>query len=264
MALLELNFYSKALKTNTAVTVILPEKSRDCDGVGVMSDTPYKTLYLLHGRNGNHTDWMRKSSIERYADGYGIAVIMPEVGRSWYTDTAYGANYFTFITKELPEFCQSCFKGISGKREDTMIAGLSMGGYGALKAALTYPETYGYCASLSGALDITRKGLYSMLDEWKAFFDFNMESELELEGTKHDVFALARKNHGNGSRFPRLYLWCGTEDVLIKINRDYRDMLEELNIEHCYQESEGDHTWKWWDLHIQDALEYLMNTTNNR
>ena len=258
MAFLEFNFYSKALKTNTVVSVILPEKGRDLDGVGIMSDKPYKTIYLLHGRNGNHTDWMRKSSIERYAAEYNVAVVMPEVGRSWYSDTAYGVNYFTFITKELPEICRSCFKGMSAKREDNIVAGLSMGGYGAIKAALNCPETFGYCASLSGALDITRKGLYSILPEWKAFFDFNMESELELEGTKNDVYALTRKNHEEGVPFPKLYLWCGTEDALLKNNRDYRDLLEELKIDHLYEESEGDHTWKWWDLHIQDALRYLL------
>ena len=258
MAFLELNYYSKALQTHTTVNILLPEKSKSEKETGIISDEGYKTIYLLHGRNGNHTDWMRQTSIERYAAQYNVAVVMPGVGRSWYSDTAYGAKYFTFVTKELPEFCRSCFKGMSDKREDNIVAGLSMGGYGAIKAAMSCPEVFGYCASLSGALDITRKGLYSRMDEWKAFFDFNMESELELEGTKNDIYALTRKNHEEGVPFPKLYLWCGTEDALLKNNRDYRDLLEELKIDHRYEEGEGDHTWKWWDLHIQDALKYLL------
>ena len=132
MAILDLNYYSKCLKTNAKVTVILPEKSRDMPGIRWPDTETYKTLYLLHGWSGDHRDWTRYTNIERYARQYELAVIMPEVGRSWYTDTAYEANYFTFITEELPAFCRSHFKGMSNKREDTLIAGNSMGGYGAM------------------------------------------------------------------------------------------------------------------------------------
>jgi len=258
MALLELNYYSKALKSSTVVNVILPERPKNEKGAGRNPDEPYKTMYLFHGLSGNHTDWTRKTCIERYAAEYNLAVVMPNVNRSWYTDTCYSAAYFTFVTKELPEVCRSYFSGMSHKREDTIVAGLSMGGYGAVKAALTCPETFGHCASLSGSLDITRKGRACELQNWRAIFDFAMETPLELEGGPHDIFALTRKNRAEGIPFPNLYLWCGTEDVLIRTNREYHVLLEELGVAHGYEESEGDHTWPWWDIHIQDALRYLL------
>jgi len=257
MATLEFHFYSKALKRVTTVNVILPEIHKQAEGVGRPEGT-YKTLYLLHGLSGDHTNWLRKTSIERYANTYGIAVVMPSVGRSWYTDTACGEKYMTFVAEELPAVCRSYFVGMSDKREDNYIAGLSMGGYGALKIALTYPDSYCGCVSLSGALDITRENRPRDLNEWRALFGYELQDFAELNGTKHDVYALVDKNHAAGLPFPKLYIWCGTEDGLIHNNHRLRDQLEKLGIDHLYEESEGDHSWKWWDLHIQDGLEYLF------
>lgn len=260
MAFLEMNYYSKALCKCVAVNVILPEVAKQDLGAGAPDLESYKTLYLYHGLSGDHTVWMRRSNIERYAADYNLAVVMPEVDRSWYTDTCYGANYFTFVSEELPMVCRSYFKGMSAKREDNLVAGLSMGGYGALKVALSCPESFFACASLSGSLDITRKGRSINLKEWKAIFDYNLEDGMELEGTCHDLYAITRKRRKEGITFPKIYLWCGTEDTLLCVNRDYHVLLTELGIEHCYKESEGDHSWKWWDLHIQDALCFLLTS----
>ena len=254
MAFLEMNCRSEALNLQVTFNVILPERKRN-QGTGAPEEG-YKTLWLLHGLSGNRNDWMRFSSIERYAREHGIAVVMPEVGRSWYADTAYQAGYFTFITQELPAICRSYFKGMSDKREDNLIAGLSMGGYGALKAALTYPDRYCGCAALSGALDITRKNRPYILEEWQGNFGFGLESALELENGDNDLFALADKL--KAEEFPKLYLWCGTEDSLLPINQKFHGMLEARGIAHAYAESEGDHSWKWWDLHIQDGLNELL------
>lgn len=248
---LEMNFKSKELRKNTGVNILLP------DNAGA-SDAPCKTLWLLHGLSGDYTVWMRNSAIERYASKYNVAVIMPDVDRSWYTNTAYGVNYFNYITKELPNLCHNTFRFLSKEREDTIIAGLSMGGYGAFKAALTYPEQYGACISLSGSLDITRKGRTCDLNEWKSIFGFDLESPLELEGSEHDLFALASRDKREGKQLPRIYMWCGTEDHLIGTNRLFDEHLTKLGIDHIFKTSEGDHTWRWWDLHIQDALEWAQ------
>ncbi len=255
MIFLKMNATSKSLKRKVSFHVLLPECK---DGSGV-PETPYKTLWLLHGLSGDENSWLMNSSIVRYATEHGCAVVMPNVDRSWYADTAYGAQYFTFITKELPEICRSCFRGMSDKREDNIVAGPSMGGYGALKAALLCPEQYGYCASLSGSLDITRKNRPYDLEEWKSLFGFDMQDAQALSGSENDIFSLAKKNAEDGIPFPKLYMWCGTEDSLIHINREYHALLDTLGVEHLYEESEGDHTWKCWDLHIQDALRYLLS-----
>ena len=258
MAFIELHFHSDSLKTAVTVNVLLPEKAKTLIGMdGIECDT-YKTLYLLHGLSDDQTIWMRRTSIERYAIERGIAVVMPNVGRSWYTDTAYGGAYFTFVTEELPRVCRYYFKGMSEKREDTLIAGLSMGGYGAIKAALSCPKKYGACASLSGAFDISAARRLAQLNEWRGVFDYNLQDPSEIKGTKHDIFALTNLNHASGTAFPRMYLWCGLSDGLLEVNHRYRDLLNNLGIPHLYEESEGNHSWKWWDLHIQSALDYLL------
>ena len=184
---------------------------------------------------------------------------MPNVGRSWYTDTAYGAKYFTFVAEELPRVCRSYFKGMSAKREDTFVAGLSMGGYGAVKAALRCPDVYGGCASLSGAFDIFTDRRLMSWNEWRGIYGFELENPEQLAGTEHDVFELVRRNCVAGVPFPKMYLWCGEGDALVSTNRDFHNLLVQNNISHSYNESEGKHSWNWWDLRIQDALDYLLD-----
>ena len=248
MIYLQMHVRSRSLSKNVQLNLLLPQSY----------ERSYKTLWLFHGNSDDHTAWMRQSSIERYAEKLGIAVVMPDVDRSWYSDTAYGANYFTFISEELPAILRSHFQGMSDRREDNMVAGLSMGGYGAMKLALTMPEKYGACISLSGALDITRKNRPINLDEWRSIFGFSMESADELAGSEHDIFAVAEKAAKKGLELPSLYIWCGSEDVLSEANDKFHEHLDSLGISHIYKTSEGDHSWKWWDMHIVSGLEAIL------
>jgi len=248
MAVFRMNFPSRELRQSTTVNVIIPDNAED----------KIKTLWLLHGQLGDEDVWLYKSSIERYANAYGIAVVMPSSDRCWFTDTAYGKNYFTFLTEELPEVCRRHFRALSDAREDNMIAGLSMGGYGAVKAALTCPEKYSYCGALSASLDITREGRPYDLNEWRSIFGFEINDARELAGTKHDLFALAKKNYEGKKVLPDFYMWCGTEDSLLDINRKFSAMLSEFGYKHLFEYSEGNHSWKWWDLHIKDVLKYCF------
>lgn len=246
---LEMQIHSEQLKKITRVNVILPKEQKGKDP---------KVLWLLHGHSGDYASWVHQTGIERYAEQNYLAVIMPDGANAWYTDTAYRANYLTYITEELPELCFRNFSRLSREREMNMIGGLSMGGYGALKAALTYPEKYSACIALSGALDITRKGRVCNLDEWRSVFGFDLQSANELEGTRHDLFALARENKEKGLPFPKTYIWCGQQDKLIDANRAFSQHLSALGVEHLYEESEGTHNWKYWDLHICDGLAYVL------
>lgn len=257
MAFCELRYHSDALACAVSVNVILPENAKTLIGMETTADTTYKTLYLLHGLSDDHTIWERRTSIERYATERGIAVVMPNAGRSWYTDMANGARYFTFITEELPTVCRGFFRGMSDKREDNFIGGLSMGGYGAVKAALTYPERYCGCICLSGALDISTFKHHS-IDEWRAIFGYDLNSITELSGSRHDVYTLAEKNAREGKPFPKLYMWCGDSDYLLENSICFDKLLTDLGVDHRYEQSEGDHSWKWWDMHIQDGLDYVL------
>ena len=258
MAFFEMNYHSDALGMGVSVNVIIPEKAKTMIGMDASGGDKYKTLYLLHGLSDDHTIWMRRTSIERYASEYGIAVVMPNVGRSWYTDTAYGVKYFTFVAEELPRVCRGFFRGMSENREDNFVAGLSMGGYGALKIGLTLPDKFCGCASLSGAIDLTVRERPYIKNDVKWIFGADVESATELKGTKDDIYYLTECNKREGKVFPKIYLWCGTEDSLIDSSREYHSMLESMQISHIYKESEGNHSWKWWDLHIQDVLKFFF------
>ena len=139
MAFLSVDIYSSVLNMDTHVNVILPQDKTS-------SKEPAKVLYLLHGLSDDCSKWTRFTAIERKINGRNLAVVMPEVQRSFYTDMKYGLNYFTYIAYELPKLCQAMFN-VSDKREDNFVAGLSMGGYGALKTALTRTDLFSKVAS---------------------------------------------------------------------------------------------------------------------
>ena len=143
MALLHVNFFSDVLRMSAEMDVLLPQQTNGQIGMeGRAADGKYKTVYLLHGMCDDQTVWQRRTSIERYVSRLGIAVVMPTTHLGFYTDTTYGMKYWTFLSKELPKVCREFFPRMSEKREDTLAAGLSMGGYGAWKLAPGAGETF--------------------------------------------------------------------------------------------------------------------------
>lgn len=246
MALLHVNFFSDVLGMMMNMDVILPQ--------GTPPDTVYPTLYLLHGMSDDHTVWQRRTSIERYADEKRIAVVMPTTHLGWYTDMKYGLRYYTFIAKELPSICRDLFPKMSPRREDTYAAGLSMGGYGALKLGLLDPETFSAVASLSGAVNMTVNK-----DEKRGndLFYNAFGSAEEFFGSDNDLSAAAGRLAESGRPLPKVYLWCGTEDFLYSQNTTMRDRLNSLGYDLTYEESQGDHQWKYWDEKIKTVLDWL-------
>lgn len=232
--------------------VILPQETNGQIGMtGKVGARKHPTLYLLHGLSDDHTTWLRRTSIERYVAPSGLAVVMPAVGRSFYTDMAAGGRYWTFISEELPEIAGKFF-GLSERREENFAAGLSMGGYGAFKLALAKPEKFYAAASLSGAVDIVSQLSVIGMETQNIFGDLN-----QLPGSSNDLFYLARKLMSSGAPRPKLYQWCGTEDFLYEGNIKFQKFAKELKMELTYEESPGDHQWKYWDQQIQRVLEWL-------
>ncbi|NLI88906.1 MAG: esterase family protein [Epulopiscium sp.] len=259
MAFIQCDFYSKALGVATSMNVILPENiDSDQPDYSLTNNTKYPTLYLLHGLTGDHTAWMRKSSIDRYVRELKLAVVMPAAGRSFYTDMEHGYDYFTFITEELPYVAESFFP-LSSRREDRFIAGLSMGGYGALKAALSKPESYYAAASLSGAVDIKsvtnsliEQGQVNNLKEFNNIFgDLD-----DFCGGPNDLYSLASKCSTSKLK-PNIYMSCGTEDFLYQDNLCFKKHLDSLSFDFTYMEGPGDHDWHFWDKEIQSVLKWL-------
>ena len=137
MALLHVDFFSDVLGMSMNMDVLLPQQTQGQIGMeGRAAQGKYKTMYLLHGMSDDQTIWQRRTSIERYVSSLGIAVVMPTTHLGFYTDTTYGMRYWTFLSQELPKICREFFPQMSAEREDTLAAGLSMGGYGAWKLGL--------------------------------------------------------------------------------------------------------------------------------
>lgn len=240
MAFLRCEIASEALRMATAVDVILPDQ-------GELSRI--KTLYLLHGLTDDCTGWTRYTAVERYARERGIAVVLPEVQRSFYTDMVYGLSYFTYVSEELPAVCRRMF-GLGAAREQNYIFGLSMGGYGAMKCALTYPERYAGAASFSGVADlrctVECRSLSLREAELTAIF-----GEEKAVPPKDDLFALAERLSGNT---PGLYISCGEQDGLYAANERFSAHLAALGIEHRFDHWPGAHSWDFWDASLRAAL----------
>lgn len=152
MALIQVNFLSKSLMRTVPLHVILPVDKLTFPGMSQREEKPFKTLYLLHGIFGNYTDWVSGTNVQRWAEEKDLAVVMPSGDNMFYVDQESSHNYYgELIGKELVEITRKMFP-LSDKREDTFIAGLSMGGYGAIRNGLKYHDTFGYIAGLSSAM----------------------------------------------------------------------------------------------------------------
>jgi putative tributyrin esterase len=253
MAFIDCNFFSETLGMCCSINVILPQLTQNQIGLaGHASSAPPPVLYLLHGLSDDHTIWGRRTSIERYVTQYGLAVVIPNVHRSFYTNMVNGGRYWDFISEELPQIVNSFFN-VSTKREDTFVAGLSMGGYGALKLALRQPERFAAAASLSGVLDIVARSKSNDFPELNTLI-FN---PCTLPGSADDLFALTKNIAKTPDSIPQIYQCCGTEDFLYEDNLRFKSHLENLKISFTYSEAPGTHCWDFWDEHIQNVLKWL-------
>jgi S-formylglutathione hydrolase FrmB len=253
MAFFECHFASEVLGLASSAHVLIPQRPSSA------APRPHRTLYLLHGLSDDHTAWMRRTSIERYAEEKQIAVVMPAVARSFYQDMACGPRYWTFLSEELPALMRQFFP-LSSERADNFAAGLSMGGYGALRLGLARPRQFAAVASLSGALDFVRRlreagksGSRISKAEW----DGIAGSERDASGTDSDLYHLARRLAAEPGTAPAIYLSCGTEDDLLRDNRAFHRHLDEVGYRHHYAEGPGAHDWAYWDGQIQRVLEWL-------
>jgi len=247
MALLTCDFFSDSLQVGTSMTVVLPQRTEAQIGVaGGGSEGPPPLLYLLHGLSDDHTAWQRYTAVARHAEAAGLAVVMPAVHRSFYTNEAHGHRYWDFVSEELPRVVHE-FLRVTDRPEGTFVAGLSMGGYGALKLALTHPERYAAAASLSGGLDLA---LILQFPERADLAERVFGGELTDD---QDLFALLRQASG----VPPLYLGCGTEDPLLPGTRRFADEAGAAGADVTLDLRPGSHEWSLWDAMIADVIAWL-------
>lgn len=252
MIRLRTDLYSESLAMGTNLVVLMPQAA---SGIGMRGEIAgggdgVPVLYLLHGLSDDCTVWERRTAIERYATEHGIAVVMPEVRRSFYVDEAVGERYWTWISEELPSILARTFR-ISTAREDTFVAGLSMGGFGAFKLALNHPGRFAAAASLSGAL-IPQE---LPLDEAFGSLGQRVWAGRDLTGTEDDLLGLLGRHPA--AELPALFLDCGTEDELITSNERFAEAAESRGVDVRARFRPGAHTWDFWDRGIQDVLDWL-------
>ncbi len=253
MFLNHIHFRSHVLGYQQKLLIMLPQ-GQD----GRILPGKLKCLTLLHGLSDDETAWMRWSNIEKYAEKYGIAVVMPAVEKSFYSNMVYGDRFADYISEEVPAFLRG-FLPLSGQREDNYIAGISMGGYGALKIALSNPTSYCATASLSGVVDIADFLSQPEITENKEFFhDISLVfgDITKLKDTKNDLLRLIVDGMVK-DYLPRIYQCCGTEDFLYQNNLIFRDKVSELDIDHYYEDGPGDHLWSYWDTMIQKVFPWF-------
>ena len=249
----DFHFFSETLGVYTTAYVLLPEYAQ----LKALGGKPLPTLYLLHGMSDDHTAWLRQSRITDYARRYALAVVMPAVNRSFYTDMAHGARYWTFVAEELPNVMEACFP-LAKTREGRYAAGLSMGGYGAMKLGLLKPERYAAVASLSGPLMMQYAYTFNKDPQWRREMNTIFGSEKALRAGEGNLARAADALAPAAA--PRMYAACGTADFLYEANEAFMKKYGgKFGIR--YETEEGAaHTWDFWDRQIEKVLAWLPLT----
>ncbi len=248
MALIRMEHVPETIKMNIPLNVIVPEPG-EMQGVPV---SERKVLYLLHGLSDDASGWQRYSMIEIYARRYGLVVVMPTAHRSFYIDQPNGLKYFSYIVDELPRYLHEVF-GIPPKRENTLLAGLSMGGYGAIKAALLRPQQYSAVAAFSGVTSLAILSTHPD-DARQAEFVHLFGSLDQLGGSEHDPAVWLGRAAQNPAALPRLFVACGRQDDLYPLNVMFHQACQQLGVPLDYHEEDGQHDWPFWDIQIQRFL----------
>ena len=259
MAIIQANFTSDALMRMVTIQVILPVEKQA--GLEAAARKPLPTLYLLHGVTGNCTDWLTRTNILRWAEAKDLAVVMPSGENGFYVDhPGSHRNYGRFIGRELVEMTRTMFP-LSRRREDTFIAGLSMGGYGAIRGGLKYHDVFSCAAGLSSAIVVD--GIEKRTNDTAYFLnrrDFAESIFGDLSRVKdsdNDPRWLAKRLRETGGAAPRLYLACGRDDPLLPGSQKLRDDLRALGLDVTYEEGPGSHEWDFWDRYIRRVIDWL-------
>ncbi|MCS6873588.1 MAG: esterase family protein [Pyrinomonadaceae bacterium] len=246
------DFYlqSKLMGRQMPYRIIYPKNYKES------KEKRFPTIYLLHGLSGNYKNWSEKTALLKYATEYDFLFVLVEGENGWYSDSPSKPNSFyeSYVIEELIPEIDRNFRTIAD-RNHRIIAGLSMGGYGAIKFGLKYPEKFALVGSFSGALSATSIDERQTL-EWiskslrEAFGEQNSQAR-----KANDIFLLIQQMHEKQlSSLPFIYFDCGTEDFLFKSNQDFMKLLTEKKVKHEYRQLPGNHTWDYWNAQIQEFL----------
>jgi putative tributyrin esterase len=260
-----IQFKSKLVGKTLLYSVVLPQEYAQ-PGKETIS---YPVLYLLHGLAGHYSNWLSKTKLSEYAARYRMIIVTPEGNDGWYTDSAtvLTDKYETYIVQELIPDVENRYRALKG-REGRAIAGLSMGGYGALKFGVKYPDRFVFAASISGALDAAERTVDNPGNAW----DFLRPSIMQTFGAAdsptraaNDLHKLVRNLPAERlASLPFFYLDCGTEDGFLASNRELATIFLERKIPHEYRQLPGAHNWAYWDQQVQEVLKIAARKTSGQ
>lgn len=260
MAVFQTTFFCNSLQRNIDLNVIIPLESSDEPEMAKGEKKYFKTLYLLHGFDGNRNDWMHYTPLRAVAERNNIAVVLPDGENSFYVDADSVVFQYGKMIREIVDFTRLAFP-LSDRREDTFIGGLSMGGFGALRVGSFYHDVFSRIFSLSGAFIIDN------LADWKPDYenilaDYNYYIRIfgdlnKVKGSEKDPLWCMDRAIAAGEA-PAVYLACGTEDFLYQENRKMKSELETRQIVCEYHEMPGVHDWEFWNRNLEPAIRWLL------
>ena len=247
----------KSLQRRTSISVILP-----ADNIHFLQDTeeivpkPYRTLYLLHGLYGSDDIFLANTSIQKFAEDNGIAIVIPCGENSFYVDNPKAHAYYgEYVGQELLDITRNIFP-LSHRREDTFIAGFSMGGYGAVRNGLKYHENFSKIGMISAALitdDIVNYTEDGNVLRSRDFYESIFGDLDELKGSDMDPKALIERC----PNVPDIYMACGEDDFLFEKNSDFHEFLKDMDIDADFVKASGEHTWEFCDTYIKEFIKTL-------
>ena len=257
MVLFRGDIKSKSLQRRTSISVILP-----ADNIHFLNDSeeivpkPYKTLYLLHGLYGSDDIFLANTSIQKFAEDNGIAVVIPCGENSFYLDNEKAHAYYgKYVGQELLDITRNIFP-LSNKREDTYIAGFSMGGYGAIINGLKYSHNFSKIGMFAPALitdDIANYSEDTNVLRSKDFYESIFGDLTKVKNSDKDPKYLIK----NCNDIPDIYMACGFHDFLYENFLDFFMFLKENNIDFHVETSTDEHTWEFCDKYVKKFIKFL-------
>ena len=265
MAWLQVNFFSNCLMRSVPLNVLIPAEYPVPPGAPLPEIRLFKTLYLLHGYHGNCNDWLLGADVQSLSLEFSIAIVMPSGCNDFYVDAPNGSNNMSrFISDELVDFTRRLFP-LSNRREDTILGGLSMGGYGTLYNCFAHSEVFGHGIALSAPGFLERKRLDSVSEEpnfmgisrgfYREVFGEDIDSLPDSPMNPRIAASILRES---GRPVPNMYIACGYNDMLKYDNRRLCKALDEIGIPYFYEEGPGTHEWSFWNPYLCRGLEHII------
>ncbi len=265
MAWLQVNYFSNCLMRSVPLNILIPADIMGPPEMQKAPLKPFKTLYLLHGYMGNCSDWILGADVEAMSQEFNIAIVMPSGNNDFYVDAPNGAKSMSkFVSEELVDFTRRLLP-LSHKREDTIIGGLSMGGFGTLYNCFTHSDVFGHGIALSAPMILEKENLDNVTDEpnfmgvtrgyYKEVFSEDIDS---LPTSPMNPKVAAKLLMESGKPVPNMYIACGYNDELRADNRSLCDYLDEIGMPYFYEEGPGSHEWAFWNPYLRRGLDRII------